>query len=68
MGSVRHALANLGSDLLDRPLALGQQVRDLRPPSARQRPGNLGKPLIQGIFRGTVSHAFMIWLDQPFVK
>jgi hypothetical protein len=60
MGSVRHALADLAGDLLDRPLALGQQVCDLRPPPARQRPGNLGKPLIQGILRSTVSHAFMI--------
>ena len=60
MRGVRHALADLAGDLLHRPLALGQQVGDLSPPAARQRPGNLREPLIQGILRRAVSHASMI--------
>ena len=60
MGGIRHALADLAGDLLDRALTLGQQVCDLRPPPARQRPGNLGETLVQCVFRRAVSHAFRI--------
>ena len=60
MRGVGDALADLGGDLLHRPLALGQQVHDLGPAAAGQRPGDLGEAPVQGVFGGTVSHAVMI--------
>ena len=40
VGGVGHALADLSGDLLDRLLALGEQVDDLGPPTVAQRPGH----------------------------
>ena len=57
MGGVGDALVELARDLLDRALALGEQVDDLGPPPGGERLGDLGEPLEEGVLRGSVTHA-----------
>jgi hypothetical protein len=53
---VRRRLTDLSRDLVDRAVALGEEVDDLGPASARQRLGDLGEALEQRVLRGAVSH------------
>jgi len=57
MRRIRHALADLRGDLLDRPLTLGEQIGDLRPPPAGQRLRHLGEGIEQRILSGPVTHS-----------
>jgi hypothetical protein len=57
MGRVGDRLAQLPGDLLDRTLALGQQVDDLGPAAAGQGLGHLGQALEQRILGGPLTHA-----------
>ncbi len=51
LGGVGDALVDLGGDLLDVPLALGEQVDDLRAPAVAERLGRRGQAVEQPVLR-----------------
>jgi hypothetical protein len=53
---VGDALADLGSEVVDVTLALGEDVDQLGPPAAPEGPGDVGEPVVQGILRDSVTH------------
>ena len=56
VGGVGDALVDLAGDLLDRALALGEDIDDLGSPAAGQRLGHLGEAFEQRVLRGPVTH------------
>ena len=60
MRGVGDALADLGGDLLNRPLTLGEQISDLGPASAGEGLRDLGEGIEQRILGSPVTHALMI--------
>ena len=57
VGRVGHALTDLGGDVLDRSFSLRQQFDDLGPPSAGECFRDFGKPVVESVLLGPVTHA-----------
>src|SRR5438132_4790840 len=57
MRRVGHGLADLLGDLVHRPLALRQHIRDLGPAAAGQRLGHLGEACVERVLGRSITHA-----------
>jgi hypothetical protein len=65
---VRHGLVDLARDVLDRALALRQEVDDLGPPPAGEGLRHLGEAFVQRVLGDSVTHACIVDPSAGFVK
>lgn len=71
LGCVGHSLVDLGGQLVNRPLALPEDIDQLRPPAVPQRPGSFYEGVEERILFLLIAHSGLLFkssLDNATVK